>query len=308
MSKGLKPVKPTEKAWEKIKIIAMKEFSDDITSKRLWILLAVLILFFIGGISIIPSSVTVNGKEVHLPKLTQIFSGGIQPLMYIVPLIGLAIGYDAISRERETGTLRILLSRPIYRDYVINGKVLSAIATLGTTLFTSVFLTVSIAIVIAGVPFSIDDFVRIFLFSIFTIIFALGYYSIALLFSTLFSKSSHSLAVNIVIWIFFSLIMPMIASFIAFSKVGFTPGENPMEWSKKLSEEISKIAPYTLGLTLNYHYELLASSILLKSIEQEALDILKVFGQTIGSLIIIILVPVMLIILAHMMFTRREEK
>ncbi|MCS7138997.1 MAG: ABC transporter permease, partial [Crenarchaeota archaeon] len=160
MSRGLKPTKPSEKFWEKIKIIAIKEFSDDITSKRLWILMAVLLLFFIGGIAITPSSYTLGEEEIRLPKLTQIFSGGIQSLNYIVPLIGLAIGYDAISRERETGTLRILLSRPIYRDYVINGKVFSAVATLGVTLFVSMFFTVSIAIITAGVPFSIDDFVR----------------------------------------------------------------------------------------------------------------------------------------------------
>ncbi|MBO3839593.1 MAG: ABC transporter permease [Thermoproteota archaeon] len=313
MSKELKPTRPTEKSWDKIKIIAVKEFSDDITSKRLWILLAVLLLFFIGGIATIPSllTVTVNGEEIRLPRLAQIFLGGISSLNYIVPLMGLAIGYDAISRERETGTLRILLSRPIYRDYVINGKVLSAIATLGITLFISVFLTVSIAIVTAGVTPSIDDFLRLFLFSLFTVMYALGYYSIALLFSTLFSKSNRSLAVSIVIWIFFSLIMQMIASFIALSRVGFPTGwseEVQREWLEKLGKEIAEIAPYTVGLTLNFHYQTLASSVLSKSTEQETLDVLKVFGQTLGSLIVMILVPIILIMISYIIFVRREEK
>ncbi len=37
-------------------------------------------------------------------------------------IIGIVIGFDAISGEREKGTLRFLLTQPLYRDTLINGK------------------------------------------------------------------------------------------------------------------------------------------------------------------------------------------
>ena len=38
------------------------------------------------------------------------------------PLLGVAFGFDAVNGERHQGTLPRLLSQPIHRDDVINGK------------------------------------------------------------------------------------------------------------------------------------------------------------------------------------------
>ena len=42
------------------------------------------------------------------------------PLVF-VPLFGILLGFDAVNRERASGTLSRILSQPIYRDGVING-------------------------------------------------------------------------------------------------------------------------------------------------------------------------------------------
>ena len=43
-------------------------------------------------------------------------------LAYVAPLLGLAFAFDAINGERAEGTLPRLLSQPIHRDDVVNGK------------------------------------------------------------------------------------------------------------------------------------------------------------------------------------------
>ncbi len=45
-----------------------------------------------------------------------------------------AIGFDLISKEKEDGSLKTVLSSPIYRDALINGKAAGAIATLAITM------------------------------------------------------------------------------------------------------------------------------------------------------------------------------
>ena len=40
-------------------------------------------------------------------------------LAYLTPLVGLALGFDAINSERAQGTLTRLISQPIHRDAVI---------------------------------------------------------------------------------------------------------------------------------------------------------------------------------------------
>jgi ABC-2 type transport system permease protein len=45
-----------------------------------------------------------------------------QFIAFFGPLIGMVLGFDAVNRERQSRTLSKLLSQPIYRDAVINGK------------------------------------------------------------------------------------------------------------------------------------------------------------------------------------------
>jgi len=46
------------------------------------------------------------------------------PLIFI-PMVGILLGFDAINKERISGTLSRIISQPVYRDSVINGKFLA---------------------------------------------------------------------------------------------------------------------------------------------------------------------------------------
>ena len=50
------------------------------------------------------------------------------------PVLGIAFGFDAISRERSEGTLPRLVSQPIHRDDVINGKFVAGLAVIAMIL------------------------------------------------------------------------------------------------------------------------------------------------------------------------------
>jgi len=121
MSKQTKNTSPLESSWRRIQIIAQKEFSEFIKSKRLWIIIGALIIIYIlqaTFLRLYPSGVPLT--------ITQVFSSTTASIGLIAPFLGIALGYDAISRERESGTLRVLLSKPVYREDVVNGKINNA--------------------------------------------------------------------------------------------------------------------------------------------------------------------------------------
>lgn len=45
-----------------------------------------------------------------------------QPTVLLIPLVGLALAYDTIAGERESGTLRLLIGLPNSRAEVVFGK------------------------------------------------------------------------------------------------------------------------------------------------------------------------------------------
>ena len=52
------------------------------------------------------------------------------------------MGFDTINRERNEGTLSKLLSQPIYRDVVINGKFLAGVVMI-TVMMVSIVLVIT---------------------------------------------------------------------------------------------------------------------------------------------------------------------
>jgi ABC-2 type transport system permease protein len=59
-----------------------------------------------------------------MPSILTFFYSLGQYFSLIGMVLGIALGFDLITREKEEGSLKSLLSHPVYRDSVINGKTL----------------------------------------------------------------------------------------------------------------------------------------------------------------------------------------
>ena len=288
-------------------IIARKEFSDAVVSKRLWLLIAIFLLYYMAMVFSLSFSYSMMPEESRPTRITQVFMGASSSVSLIAPFLGIAFGYDAVSRERESGTLRVLLSRPVYREDVVNGKIISSIAVIGVTLFTTTFLTASATMFLHGITVDLDDFSRLTLFSMFSLMFAFTYFSISLFLSTFLNKSSHSLIASIAIWAFFTIIMPIVSMMIAFMMLGtpsFTSFNPESDYWKKYAE----LNYMTQVFSINYHHSRLTGPVLSKASKQDVLDPFKLFSQNPISLIVLILYPIVFVMLSYIVFTRREEK
>ncbi len=202
--------------------IFRKEMADYFTSIRIVILF--LLVFGASAAGLFASfqgirGVGVDTGFVFLKLFTT--SGSAIPslttfIALFVPIIGIALGFDAINSERSSGTLSRILSQPIYRDNVINAKFLAGIATLFIMLFATMLIVAGYGLRMIGVPPSSEEIIRLFLYLILTVIYGAFWMGLAILFSVLFRKIATSLLSSIGLWLFFgffwvSLIVPAIA-------------------------------------------------------------------------------------------------
>lgn len=108
-------------SWE---AIARKDFRDAIRSKVLWALSALFVLVFSVPTVIrffIDAPQGQGGQEAVLQVfILQVMK---EVTAILVPLIAIVVAYAAITREWESGTLKVLLSLPHSRDDVVVGKV-----------------------------------------------------------------------------------------------------------------------------------------------------------------------------------------
>jgi ABC-2 type transport system permease protein len=131
--------------------------------------------------------------------------------LFFIPIIGIVLGFDAINRERSSGTLSRIMSQPVYRDSVINGKFLAGIIVLSLMMITAVLVIGGYGLRMIGVPPNAEEIIRLFIYLVYTIIFGAFWIGLSILFSILLRSLATSIICSIAIWILFSFGMLVIA-------------------------------------------------------------------------------------------------
>ena len=111
-------------------VVFWKELADHFSSRRFMILLIIVLLFGLWGSYSTGQAIRQNSEMVppQFVFLLLVTSSGdsifslATLLGFFGPLVGITLGFDSISGEYARGTLSRVLSQPIYRDSLINGK------------------------------------------------------------------------------------------------------------------------------------------------------------------------------------------
>jgi ABC-2 type transport system permease protein len=236
--------------------IFWKELADNFNSKRFVILFLLVYLAGIATIYIaaqnIRGSVDENTRYVFLNLF--VVSGSNLPFSFplfmsiFIPIIGIALGFDAVNSERISGNLSRLLSQPIYRDDVINGKFLAGLVMLTILIISIVTLVAGLGLRMIGVPPEPEEILRLFTFIFVSVLYGAFWMSLAILFSTLFNKTATSALASIAIWIFLFLFMSLIAGLIANAIIPVNQNSTVDDVTRfdTLFRMISRISPGTL--------------------------------------------------------------
>ena len=236
--------------------ILRKELADHFSSYRFIILFAL-----IAMVSLITTYMVGMGLREELggiakPKFVFLMlftSTGplfslVQFVAFFGPLIGLILGFDAINRERASGTLSKLASQPIYRDAIINGKFLSGVVIIAIMVISIVLVVSGLGLRLIGVVPGIEELWRIVIYLIISVFYISFWLGISILFSILFRGIATSALATLAMWIFFSFFVSMGASVLANSIVPLETSEDPERLMKhvRVQRIVSLISPMQL--------------------------------------------------------------
>lgn len=163
-----------------------------------------------------------------MPSVLEVFNSMIILFTFIGMILGAAMGFDQISREKDEGSLKFLAISPIHRDAIINGKTLGALATLSLALAAAFVLAIAI-VMIRGVVPGLDDMVRIGAFYVASLLYCMVFFAIAMMMSAITRNTAISVICTIglvFLLVFFSIFALIASSFIAQAIVGPAPPIN----------------------------------------------------------------------------------
>jgi len=197
-------------------LIAQKEFADIVSSP--------LFLMFIVTYTLIVLAFSFRSVYLyeHIGNLTIMsgLRGIVQQIGWFVPIIGIALAFDTIIKEKRAGSFNVLLTHPVFRDNIITGKLIGIISTLLIVIVFSTIIPVGTILVYTGTAISALELIRILFFIFLTFLYALIFAEIAIFVSILAKESEDSLVYNILIWLLICIVSGPIIISIASAATG----------------------------------------------------------------------------------------
>ncbi|USZ67038.1 ABC transporter permease [Halorussus salilacus] len=147
--------------------VARKDFRDAVRSKWLW----ALSLLFVGVFTLPPILVFYLEMGATPPQGESGTSDAFVYLMkqgtsVLIPLIAIVVAYASITQERESGSLKLLLSLPHSREDVVFGKVLGRAGVLSLPIAIG-FAVAAVVILLTSLDFQFANFA---LFAVLTVL------------------------------------------------------------------------------------------------------------------------------------------
>lgn len=194
--------------------ITRKELADDLGSRRYIVLFALILI--LSTLSAYQGAQYISSNTGA--SFLAIFYGSefgfsfTQLMVFFGPIIGLALGFDAINKERTSGSLSILLCQPIYRDSVINGKFIAGTAALSLLVVSTIGIMSGVAMSVLGFAPGPGDVAKIAVFTLLTAVYLAFWLGLGILFSTITKKISTSILMTVATWLFFSIVITLVAA------------------------------------------------------------------------------------------------
>ena len=241
-------------------VVAAKEFGDHLLSARFLVLVVVLglaaaipLYFAAAAIRDVASQVTDAqaifialfwlapdvGSQFTLPSVTGF-------LAYVAPLLGLAFAFDAINGERAEGTLPRLLSQPIHRDDVVNGKFVAGLAVIGLVLVSVVGAIAAFGIIRLGIVPKPNEILRIVLWLLLTFVYVSLWLAFGMLLSVAVRRAATSALIGFGAWLLFTFFGGLIVSLIGGIIAPLTGSADEVLRNNGIQEGLSRLLPDTL--------------------------------------------------------------
>jgi Cu-processing system permease protein len=188
--------------FSQVATIAGKEFWDRIRNR--WVL-AVALVFTVFALSIAYFGAAQQGA-VGFRSIEVTIASLVSLVIYLIPLIALMLGFDAIVGERERGSLDLLLSMPITRFELLLGKYLG----LAGALAFSTIAGFGLVGLVLSAQLDLNALFHYFGFMFSSVLLGCAFLSLAVMLSVFAADRTRASGLAIAMWFFFVLIFDLL--------------------------------------------------------------------------------------------------
>jgi ABC-type transport system involved in multi-copper enzyme maturation permease subunit len=133
----------------------------------------------------------------------------------VMSLVALIFAYDAVSGEKEDGTLKLMLANGLARPNVVLAKVAGGGLTLLVPFLMSLIVGLLVILVHPGVDWKAADWGALGLTTLGIVLYVMLFYALGVLISARHHASSASIMTSLLVWVLLVLVVPSLSPYIA---------------------------------------------------------------------------------------------
>jgi len=241
-------------------IIVKKEVSDAVSNRTFLLSLGVLMLSMTltgatSRLAYFNTLANYQALKVEFPTLGLIIINDLVPHVKVLgALVAVAFSFSSINKERTEGSLKVLLSYPIYRDQIILGKLVAGLIVVSIVTVASLAVALVLYLFSTNLSFTPDLILRFFTFTLLSIFLLSGYLGLSMLFSIAFKDQKTTLlAMFLLIGLFNSQASLSYGRILSDAVYG--PERNPDYPSFQLNPQAIVFRDFVAKLSPSYSFE-----------------------------------------------------
>jgi ABC-type transport system involved in multi-copper enzyme maturation permease subunit len=133
----------------------------------------------------------------------------------VLSLVALLFGFDQVSREKESGVLRLMLSNSVSRAKILAGKWLGNFLSLSVPFLLMTLLGFVLINLDPGVGFPASSIGRFFILILTALVYIALFLSLGILVSALTRRAASSLVILLLIWAVTVFVVPNLGTLVA---------------------------------------------------------------------------------------------
>ena len=156
------------------------------------------------------ASIDNNPILMLFPFLDIVFLIGI-----LMSLTAISLSYNSISGERESGTLKLMLTSGISRSHLLFGKWMGGMISIITILFINLFGAFLIVYALSEFDWQPVDWATFLFLFFLSALYCSCFFSLGFYISTKTKNSASSIIVALLVWLVFIIILPTTPKYLA---------------------------------------------------------------------------------------------
>ena len=277
--------------------IAQKEFADNVWSPRFVVLMSIFLIILFS--------------YTYKIQFGSSFRDFVQIIAIFAPVIGIALGFDAVVKEKKNNSLNVLLTHPVFRDNIIIGKILGAMMTLALVVFLAIAVIIGTSLIISGKLANFSELSRLFIFGLLTFLYLLIFLSIGIFTSVISKSEIDSLTCGIIAWLNLCVVFGATVMIVATVVTGQALFDGGNQQFRELTYNLQKFSPIhhyaeaTIGSS-DLSWGSLAHHETIKGVLDTGYTLGEWAGEFWENVVVLAVISMILIILSYLIFLRQD--